>query len=131
MLSFVKKKECSKLLALLGEESWNAAKKRGDKPCESVSWVHDRIMTVECFGDNMLVRFAAVLHPGHADEVERRMQEAAMREEGYYHFSSRVVAGFVLAEITIYAIPESRDFVLEYHTMREKLDEALEYGGPT
>lgn len=127
-LDYATKKECASLLAELGEESWRNEKKRGGG-YHSVGWVHGRIMTVEDAGNNMLVRFAAAFHPESADEVERRMEEAAMREEGYYHFSSRIIAGLVLAEITIYAIPEDCDFVLEYDTMNKKLDEVLNMGG--
>lgn len=123
-LRFSTKKECAPLLALLGEESWRNMKKRGGK-YQSVSWVCDRIMTVEDVGDNLLVRFTAALHPDCADELERRIEKAAMREEGYYHFSYRMAAGLALAEITIYEIPEGRDMIMEHGTMNRKLNEAL------
>ena len=66
----------------------------------------------------------AVFHQKYENDIEEKMHEAAMRESGYYHFSSRGLSGFSLAEITVYGVPENPLSTLqqEIETMYDKLD---------
>ena len=56
--------------------------------------------------------------------VEKAIQEAAMRESGYYCLSARELEGFALAEITIYGVPHDDHNVLrnEIENMCHQLD---------
>ena len=108
-MRYATKKECSSLLAMLGEESLLACKRRNEPEASvGVSWVGDHIVTVESFHGGLLLRVAAPLHLGDMDKAERRLQEAAMRDHGQYHFSVRELAGFVLAEITAHGITKNQ-----------------------
>lgn len=102
-----------------------AVKERGGKEFSRVCWCQNRILTMESLGENLLVRVDAVLIGNHAPEVDRLMQEAAMRESGYYQFSVREVGGFVLAQIMVYAIPDSGDLSQEIDAMYAELNESL------
>ena len=94
------------MLALLGEESLQACKTRNEaERVVRVSWVGRHIVTLEPLKDQLLIRVTGVFPSCYAYEVEKIMQEAAMRESGYYCFSARELIGFVLAEITIYGLP--------------------------
>ena len=105
-MQYAKKKECSHLLALLGEESLAACQKRNEaEKSVGVSWVGSYIVTLESWHGDLLARVTAALPPEFEEEVERRMYSAAMRKSGHYHLSSRLLGGFVLAEITVYGAP--------------------------
>lgn len=124
-LTFAKKKDCAALLAQLGEESLRAAVGQGDTKFSRVSWCQNRILTLESLGENLLVRVAAALPICHALVVERLMQEAAMRESGYYQFSTRGMDEFILAQIMLYTAPNHPELIQELDGMYAKLDEAL------
>jgi len=124
-MRYATKKECSSLLAMLGEESLLACKRRNEPEASvGVSWVGDHIVTVENFEGQLIVRVTAVLPMMYGEEVECRMHVAAMREAGYYHLSSRSLSGFILAEVTVYGIPNTTHpaFRQEVETMCGKLD---------
>lgn|GEM_PF-6423076 len=94
------------MLALLGEESLLACKKRNE-PEKSIGvfWVGHHIVSVEPFEGDLLVRVTAVFPPQFETEIEDRVRDAALMEYGYYHLSTRVMGGYVLAEIVAYGVP--------------------------
>lgn len=100
-------------------------KARGGTEFSRVCWCQNRILTMESLGENLLVRVDAVLPSNHTPEVERLMQEAAMRESGYYQFSAREIGGLVLAQIMICAVLDSGELMQELDAMYAKLDETL------
>lgn len=122
---FATKKECAPLIAQLAEESLRTVKETGCEEFSRVYWCKERILTIERFGDDLLVRVDAVLHGCHTPEVERMVQNAAMRESGYYQLSTREMSGFVLAQVMIYTNPESSDLSHELEALYGKLEEVL------
>lgn len=129
IMQYLTKKECSSLLALLGEESLRACRERREQnKFVGVSWVGSHIVTIEAMQGQLLVRVTAVFHQKYENDVEEKMHEAAMRESGYYQFSSRELSGFSLAEITVYGVPENSLSILqqEIEAMCNKLDHACQ-----
>lgn len=125
MMVFATKKECAPLIAQLAEESLQTVKGQGGEELSRVYWCKERVLTIERFDGDLLVRVDAVLPACHTLEVERLMQEAAMRESGYYQLSTREVGGFVLAQVIIYTRSDNPELSTEIHTMYAKLDEVF------
>lgn len=123
------KKECSALLAFLGEENWRSANiQKGSSPFAQVSWVDGHIVTVRQAGGHLLLRVGVALVSDQGEIVERLLEAAAMREVEDHCFSARKVCGFMLAEVSGYVSAGSRraELVEEYQRMCRKLDEALD-----
>lgn len=128
VMRFATKKECSALLAFLGEESWRGAKlQRNSCPFAQVSWVDGHIVTVRQAGGHLLLRVGVALALDESETVERLLETASMREAEDHCFSSRVVCGFTLAEVEGYVSAGSGKAALEeeYRRMQRKLDGAL------
>lgn len=128
-MKFAAKKECSALLAFLGEENWRSANiQKGNSPFAQVSWVDGHIVTVRQAGGHLLLRIGVALAPDQGEIVERLLEAAAMREVEDHCFSARKVCGFMLAEVSGYVSAGSRraELVEEYQRMCRKLDEALD-----
>ena len=127
-MKFATKKECSALLAFLGEESWRSANiQKGSCPFAQVSWVDGHIVTVRQTGGHLLLRVGVALALDESKTVERLLETASMREAEDHCFSARKVCGFTLAEVSGYVSAGSRKAELteEYRRMCRKLDEAL------
>ena len=125
IMQYLTKKECSSLLALLGEESLHACTLRNEpERMVRVSWVGKHIVTVEPLKELLLVRVTGVFPGCYVSLVEKAIQEAAMRESGYYCLSARELEGFALAEITIYGVPHNDHNALrnEIENMCHQLD---------
>lgn len=128
MMKFATKKECSALLAFLGEENWRSANiQHSSCPFAQVSWVDDHILTVRQAGGHFLLRISAALSIDDEETAERLLEAAAMREAEDYCFSVRKVCGFVLAEVTGYVqtILGRKGIEEEYQKLRKKLDGVL------
>lgn len=128
-MKFATKKECSALLAFLGEESWRSANiQKGSCPFAQVSWVDGHIVTVRQAGGHLLLRVGIALTLDESEAVERLLEAVAMREVEDHCFSSRVVFGFTLAEVSGYVSAGSRRtaFEEEFQRMCKKLDGALD-----
>ena len=126
-MQITRKKECACLLAFLGEESLRSCKERKEREKSvRVSWVGRHIVTVEVYRGQLLARVTAAFPEEYENAIEQRIQDAAMRESGYYHFSARKIYGFSLAEIAVYGLPSNQpsDLQQEIETMCSKLDEA-------
>ena len=85
----------------------------------------NHIVTVESFHGSLLLRVAAPLYLVDMDKAERRLQEAAMRDHGQYHFSVRELAGFALAEITAHGVTKNEDIGTELRCITEQLNECM------
>ena len=59
------------------------------------------------------------------DQAEQQLSEAALQDDGQFHFSVREAAGFALAEITAYGIPKDDRLGDTIRCMIEKLDRYL------
>lgn len=128
-MRFATKKECSALLAFLGEESWRSANiQKGNSPFAQVSWVGGHIVTVRQAGGHLLLRVGIAFTLDENEAVERLLEAAAMREVEDHCFSARKVCGLTLAEVSGYVSAGSRraELVEEYQRMCRKLDEALD-----
>ncbi len=127
-MRFATKKECSALLAFLGEENWRSANiQKGSCPFVQVSWVDGHIVTVRQVGGHLLLRVGVILVLDQGEIMERLLEAAAMREVEDHCFSSRVVCGLTLAEVSGYVSAGSGRTTLEgeYRKMQAKLDRAL------
>ena len=127
-MRFATKKECSALLAFLGEENWRSANiQKGGCPFAQVSWVDGHIVTVRQAGGHLLLRVGVALALDESETVEQLVETASMREAEDHCFSSRVVCGFTLAEVERYVSAGSMRAALEgeYRRMCRKLDRAL------
>ena len=128
-MKFATKKECSALLAFLGEESQcNAKFQQNGCPFAQVSWVDGHIVTVRQAGSHLLLRVGVALVPDQGEIVERLLETASMREAEDHCFSARKVYGLTLVEVSGYVSAGSRraELVEEYQRMCRKLDEALD-----
>ena len=102
-MKFAAKKECSALLAFLGEENWRSANiQKGSCPFAQVSWVDGHIVTVRQAGGHLLLRVGIALTLDESEAVERLLEAAAMREAEDHCFSVRRACGFTLAEVSGY-----------------------------
>ena len=91
-MKFATKKECSALLAFLGEESQcNAKFQQNGCPFAQVSWVDGHIVTVRQAGSHLLLRVGVALVPDQGEIVERLLETASMREAEDHCFSVRRV----------------------------------------
>ena len=116
------------LLAFLGEENWRSANiQKGSCPFAQVSWVDGHIVTVRQAGGHLLLRIGIALTLDESEDVERLLETASMREVEDHCFSSRVVCGLTLAEVSGYVSAGSGRTTLEgeYRKMQAKLDRAL------
>ena len=115
-------------MAFLGEESWRNAKlQRNGSLFAQVSWVDGHIVTVRQAGGHLLLRVSVALALDESETVERLLETASMREAEDHCFSSRVVCGFTLAEVSGYVSAGNRRAALEDECRRMwvKLDGVL------
>ncbi len=113
---------------MLGEECWQAAKERKETdPFCRVAWVHDHIMIMEKIGEYLQIRSCVVFPCEQMETVDAFISAAAMRESGHYHFSTRQLAGFLLAEVSVYVLfaNTAEELCKEFTEMNRKLDETL------
>lgn len=128
-MKFATKKECSALLAFLGEENWRSANiQKGNSPFAQVSWVDGHIVTVRQAGGHLLLRVGVALAPDQGEIVERLLETASMQEAEDHCFSARKVYGLTLVEVSGYVPVGSgrAAFEEEFQRMCKKLDGALD-----
>lgn len=127
---FATEKDCPSLLAFLGEESWKSSRKnRKERAYSLVSWVGDRIVTAETCGDMQLLRVTAVLKSCKAplaDQIEDRIEQASLQEDGDYQYSCRHLMGFFLAEVTVYLPLEAKCRERELKYLYDKMNHLLD-----
>lgn len=130
---FATEKDCPSLLAFLGEESWKSSRKnRKEHAYSLVSWVGDRIVTAETCGDMLLLRVTAVLKSckaSMADQMEDRIEQASLQEDGDYQYSCRHLMGFFLVEAAVYLPFGAKNQEKELQILYEKIDWILSIKG--
>ena len=127
-MKFAAKKECSALLAFLGEENWRSANiQKGSSPFAQVSWVDGHIVTVRQAGGHLLLRVGVALAPDQGEIVERLLETASMQEAEDYVFSAQGICNFLLVEVSGYIqlVLDKKGIEEEYRKMCKKLNDVL------
>lgn len=126
VMHFLSKKECPDLLAYLGEKCWYSTKTSGtQRPFCSVTWVDERIITIQNIGEHMLLRVSAVLSPRDEEQVENLMENISLKESGCFHYSVKWIKDYLLAEVECYEAVDIKDFEKPIKILYERLNHAL------